>query len=159
MCLLPEVEVSQSVTKSIAILSNGLLGISVTCNGYCWTLPLSCLQKTQSAMYFQMSLFMPFQYYWHLKRQYVQEFPWWPSLSWASTRMVYFHDLGITSVRNFLPASMMCLYRSPFTWVKVSNSWWGALPFSSLLEMDLQKGQSFASEVRHPDDQLWLILV
>ena len=31
MCLLPDVEVSQSVTKSIAILSNGLLGISVIC--------------------------------------------------------------------------------------------------------------------------------
>ena len=31
ICLLPKVEVSQSVTKSIAILSNGLSGISVIC--------------------------------------------------------------------------------------------------------------------------------
>ena len=73
-------------------------------------------------------------------RQYVQEFPWWPSLSWASTSTVYIHDLGITNPRNFLPASMMCYYRSPFTWVKVSNSWWVALPFSNLLEMHLQNG-------------------
>ena len=35
MCLLPDVEVSQSVTKSMAILSNGLPGISVICSGYC----------------------------------------------------------------------------------------------------------------------------
>ena len=73
-------------------------------------------------------------------RQYVWEFPWWPSLSWASTRMVNFHDLGITNVGNFFPASKTCSYRSPFTWVKVSNSWCGALPFNSLLEMCLQKG-------------------
>ena len=32
MCLLPDVEVSQSVTKSIAILSNGLSGISFICS-------------------------------------------------------------------------------------------------------------------------------
>ena len=35
MCLLPNVQVSQSVTKSMAILSNGLSGISVICSGYC----------------------------------------------------------------------------------------------------------------------------
>ena len=35
MCLLPHVEVSQSVTRSMAILSNGLSGISVICSGYC----------------------------------------------------------------------------------------------------------------------------
>ena len=45
MCLLPEVEVLQSVTKPIAILSNGLSGISVICKGYCWTLALSHLQR------------------------------------------------------------------------------------------------------------------
>ena len=73
-------------------------------------------------------------------RQYVWEFPWWPSLSWASTSTVYFQDLGITKVRNFLPASVMCLYRRPLTGVKVSTSWWGALPFSNLLEMCLQNG-------------------
>ena len=43
-------------------------------------------------------------------------------------------------MRNFFPASETCLYRSPFTWVKVSNSWCCALPFNSLLEMHLQKG-------------------
>ena len=35
MCLLPDVEVLQLVTKSMAILSNGLSGISVICSGYC----------------------------------------------------------------------------------------------------------------------------
>ena len=140
MCLLPEVDVLQSVTKSMAILSNGLSGISVNCKGYCWTLALSHLQRMQFAIYFLMSLFIPFQQYWYLIRQYVWLFPWCPSLSWASTRMVNFHDLGMTRARNCLPASDTCLYRSPFTWVKVSNLLCGALPFSSLLEMHLQKG-------------------
>ena len=31
MCLLPDVDVSHSVTRSIAILSNGLSGISIIC--------------------------------------------------------------------------------------------------------------------------------
>ena len=35
MCLLPDVEVLHSVTKSMVILPNGLSGISVICNGYC----------------------------------------------------------------------------------------------------------------------------
>ena len=35
ICLLPDVEVSQLETKLIAILSNGLSGISVICSGYC----------------------------------------------------------------------------------------------------------------------------
>ena len=35
ICLLPEVEVLQLVTKSMAILLNGLSGISVICRGYC----------------------------------------------------------------------------------------------------------------------------
>ena len=35
MCLFPEVDVSNSVTRSIAILSNGLYSISVICKGYC----------------------------------------------------------------------------------------------------------------------------
>ena len=33
MCLLPDVDVSHSVIRSIVILSNGLSGISVTCKG------------------------------------------------------------------------------------------------------------------------------
>ena len=33
MCLLPDVYVSHSVTRSIAILLNGLSGISVICKG------------------------------------------------------------------------------------------------------------------------------
>ena len=49
----------------------------------------------------------------------------------------------MTKVRNFLPVSMTCLNKSPFTWVKVSHSWWGALPFSNLLEMHLQNGSVF----------------
>ena len=35
MCLLPDAEVLQLVTKSMAILSNGLSGILVICSGYC----------------------------------------------------------------------------------------------------------------------------
>ena len=35
MCLLPEVDVLQSVTKPMAILSNSLSGIYVICRGYC----------------------------------------------------------------------------------------------------------------------------
>ena len=35
MYLLPDVEVLQLVTKSMAILSNGLSGISVICRGHC----------------------------------------------------------------------------------------------------------------------------
>ena len=35
MCLLPDVEILQSVTKLMAILSKGLSGISVICSGYC----------------------------------------------------------------------------------------------------------------------------
>ena len=34
MCLLPDSDVSHSVTKSMVILLNGLAGISVICNGY-----------------------------------------------------------------------------------------------------------------------------
>ena len=49
-----------------------------------------------------------------------------------------FQDLGITRARNCLPQSVMCLYNSPFTWVKVSNSCCGALPFNSRLDICLQ---------------------
>ena len=41
MCLLPYVDISHSVTKSMAILLNGLFGISVICDGYDWTLAFS----------------------------------------------------------------------------------------------------------------------
>ena len=34
MCLLPDVGVLQLVTRSMAILSNGLSGISAICSGY-----------------------------------------------------------------------------------------------------------------------------
>ena len=34
MCLLPDVDISHSITKSILILSNGPSGISVICSGY-----------------------------------------------------------------------------------------------------------------------------
>ena len=35
ICMLPDVDVLQSVTKSMAILLNGISGISVICSGYC----------------------------------------------------------------------------------------------------------------------------
>ena len=75
-------------------------------------------------------------------RQYVCELPWWPSLSWAFTNTVYFQDFGMTKARNFLPVSVTCLYNSTLTWVKGSNSWWGALPFRNLLEIHLQNGSA-----------------
>ena len=61
MCLLPDVDVSHSMTRSIVILSNGLSSISIICKGYCWTLAFSLWQSTQFAMYFLISLFIPFQ--------------------------------------------------------------------------------------------------
>ena len=76
-------------------------------------------------------------------RQYVHELPWWAILLWASTNTVYFQDSRMTKARNFLPVSMMCLYNSPFMWIKVSNSWWGDLLFSNHLEMHLQNGSFF----------------
>ena len=45
MCLFPEVDVSHSVTRLIAILFNGLSGISVICKGYCSTFAFSHLQS------------------------------------------------------------------------------------------------------------------
>ena len=54
--------------------------------------------------------------------------------------MVNFHDLGMIRAKNCLPASDTCLYSKPLTCVKVSDSWCGALPFNSHLEMHLQKG-------------------
>ena len=61
MCLFPEVHVSPSIMKLIAILSNGLSGISVICSGEAWTLAFSLWHRAQLAMYFLMSLFIPFQ--------------------------------------------------------------------------------------------------
>ena len=37
MCLLPHVDISNSVTKLIAILLNGLSGISFICSGNDWS--------------------------------------------------------------------------------------------------------------------------
>ena len=34
----------------------------------------------------------------------------------------------------------MCLYNNPFTWVKISISYCGALPFNKCLEICLQNG-------------------
>ena len=45
----------------------------------------------------------------------MHELPLSPNLLQASMSTVYFQDLGMTKVRNFLPASMTCLYNSPLT--------------------------------------------
>ena len=76
-------------------------------------------------------------------RQYVWVFPWCPSLSWASTRTVYFQELGMTRARNFCPESIMCLYKNPLIWVKRSVSCCGALPFDKPFDMHLQSGSVF----------------
>ena len=70
-------------------------------------------------------------------------FPWCPNLSWASTRTVYFQDLGMTRARNFLPESVMCLYSNPLMWVKRSVSCWDVFPLDKHLEICLQKGSVF----------------
>ena len=69
--------------------------------------------------------------------------PWWPNLSWASTKTVYFHDLGITKVRNFWFESVTCLYSKPLTCVKTSVSYRGVFPFCKHLDILLQKGSVF----------------
>ena len=69
-------------------------------------------------------------------------FPWWPNL-WASTRTVYCQDFGITRARNFFPESVICLYRSPLTWVNNSVLCLGAFPLDNHLEICLQKGSDF----------------
>ena len=68
----------------------------------------------------------------------MHEFPWWPSLLWASTKTVYFQDFRMTRARTCLPESMTCLYSNPFMWVKVSNSCCSALPFNNHLEIHSQ---------------------
>ena len=42
ICLFPLLDSVKSVTKSIAILSKGLSGISVMCSVYDWTRAFSC---------------------------------------------------------------------------------------------------------------------
>ena len=69
MCLLPDVDVSHFVTKSMVILSNGLSGISFICSGYDWILAFSHQHNMQLAMFFQISFFIPFQLCWCLMRQ------------------------------------------------------------------------------------------
>ena len=70
-------------------------------------------------------------------------FPWCPHLSWASTKTVYFHDLGITTARNFWPESVMSLYSKPLTCVKRSVLCWGAFPSDRCFDILLQKGSVF----------------
>ena len=69
-----------------------------------------------------MSLFMPFQKYCHLMRQYVLVAPWWPYLSCASMSTVYFQTFGMTRVKNFWFESVACLYSNPLMWRKRSAS-------------------------------------
>ena len=78
-------------------------------------------------------------------------FPWCPSLSWAPTRTVYFHDFGVTKARNLCPELVICLYKSPLTWVKSSASCLGAFPFDKHLEICLQKGSVFSIWRRAPN--------
>ena len=61
MFLLPDVDVSHPVTKSMANLLKGLSGIYVIYNGYHRTLAFSLQHNVQLAIYFQISSFMPFQ--------------------------------------------------------------------------------------------------
>ena len=158
MCLLPEVEVLQSVTKSIAILSNSLSGMSVICNGYCWTWALSHLQRTQLAMYFWIS---------------VLAFPVILALDEAIC-------VGISLMTQFI----MGFYRNgvlPWLWnnqceeflasiydvcIGVPLHEWRYQTHDGVLchlavfwKCICKKRQSFASEVMCPDDQLLLVLV
>ena len=49
----------------------------------------------------------------------------------------------MTRARNFFLESVICLYRSPLTWVKSSVSCLGAFPLDNHLEICLQKGSVF----------------
>ena len=69
--------------------------------------------------------------------------PWWLSLSWASTKIVYFHALGITRARNFWLELVTCLYSNPHTCMKRWVSCWGAFLFDKHLDIHLQKGSVF----------------
>ena len=143
MCLFPEGEVAHSITRSMVILSKGLSRISVICSGYDWTLDFSLQHSVQLAIYFQMSLFILFQYYCHFMRQYVQVIPWSPSLSCASTNIVYFQAFGMMSAINFWFTSMTCLYSSPLMCMKRSASCFGVLLLDSHFEMCFQDGSVF----------------
>ena len=70
-------------------------------------------------------------------------FPWCPNLSWASTRTVHFQDFGMTRARYFCLESVICLYRSPLTWVKSSVSCIDAFPLDNHLVIHFQKGSVF----------------
>ena len=76
-------------------------------------------------------------------KQYVHVLPWSPNLPWASTSTVYFQDLGMTRARNFCPESIMCLYKNPLTWVKISFLCCSAFPLSNCLDMHLQNWSVF----------------
>ena len=142
MCLLPEVEVLQSVTRSIAILIKGFGQGSLSSAGGIAE-PLLChICRGHNLLCIS---WCPYSYLSNSTGIWLSStyncFPGVPSLSWASTRMVNFHDLGMTKAKNCLPASDTCLYSNPLTCVKVV--WFmdvELLPFNRHLEMHLQKG-------------------
>ena len=78
-------------------------------------------------------------------------FPWCPSLSWVSTRTVYFQDLGMTRARNFCPESITGLYNNPLTWVNRSVSCCRAFLFDKHLDIHLQNGLVFCIWRRAPN--------
>ena len=61
MCLLPDVDILYSITESMGTLSNDLSGISVICSRYDLTVAFSHQHNMHLAMYFMISLFIPFQ--------------------------------------------------------------------------------------------------
>ena len=144
MCLFHDVEILHSVTKSIAILSNGLSGISIICNGLLLNFGFSPSAKNAVCNVFPNVFVHPLPIILafdeaicvvnYLGDPVCHELP----LILCTSKILEWPRLGI-----FLPVSMTCLYNSPFMWVKVSNSWWGTLPFSNLLEMHLQNGSVF----------------
>ena len=67
------------------------------------------------------------------------EFSWWPSLSWASTKTVYFQDFGIMRARNCFQNPWHACIVIPLV-RKTSVSCCGASPCNKCLEICLQNG-------------------
>ena len=98
-------------------------------------LGFSLQHSVQLAVYFLISLFMPFQsidvLWCFMFSEYVQVAPWWPSLSYASMSTVYFYDFGMTRAKNFWFEFLTCLYSNPLLCRKRSTS---ILCFSILID-------------------------
>ena len=123
ICFLPEMEVSHSVTKSMAILSNGHSGISVICKGYDCTLVLSLWHSVQYA--FPDVLIHAFPVIFIFYEAVCM------SSSLVTKFVMCFHEHCVFAcfwydrTKNFWFESMTCLYSKPLMCRKRSASYFG----------------------------------